>query len=197
MTIHRDTALHAFGTYLKDKAGITDDVWRELESVLTVKEVRRNDWVLEEGSVCEYIDYVFTGALRSFYNKDGEEITVGLHAPNECCTQMKSLMNVEPSHLTIQAVVPGVIVRLRKKDMISLYSRVPEMEGVGRKILEHMLVLENDWKEMYALFNPEQRYSFMLQKTPEWVRIFPLQYIASFLGMRRETLSRIRSKIRV
>lgn len=197
MTTHRDTALHAFGNYLKDKAGITEDIWRELESVLSVKEVKRNDWVLEEGSVCEHIDYVFTGAFRSFYNKDGEEITVGLHAPHECFTQMKSLMNAEPSHLTIQAVVPGVIVRLRKKDMISLYGRVPEMEGAGRKILEHMLVLENDWKEMYALFNPEQRYSFLLQKAPEWVRLFPLQYIASFLGMRRETLSRIRSKIRM
>lgn len=195
MTI-QDTALHAFGKYLEDKAGIMEDTWRELELVLSVKELKRNDWVLEEGNVCEHIDYVHTGALRSFYNIDGEEITVGLHPPHECFTQMKSLMNAEPSHLTIQVVVPGVIVRLRKKDMISLYNRVPEMEGAGRKILEHMLVLESDWKEMYALFNPEQRYSFILQKAPEWVRIFPLQYIASFLGMRRETLSRIRSKIR-
>ena len=51
-----------------------------------------------------------------------------------------------------------------------------------------------DWKEMYTIYNPEERYKFLMRKSPELLQKIPLQHIASFLGMRRETLSRIRSK---
>lgn len=196
MIANNDRALQAFQDYLKVTAGITPHAWLHLQNVLRVVEVKRNAFVLEEGNTCTHIDFLFSGAMRSFYNNDGEEITVGLHAPDHCFTHMKSLMNMEPSYLNIQAVAPSVLVRLRKSDMIELYQRTPEMEGIGRKMLEHMVVLENDWKEMYALYNPEQRYTFLVNKAPDLVRLFPLQFIASFLGMRRETLSRIRSKIR-
>jgi hypothetical protein len=57
-----------------------------------------------------------------------------------------------------------------------------------------MVVAENEWKEMYTLYDPQKRYAFLMEKDPQFFVRVPLQYIASFLGIRRETLSRMRSK---
>jgi hypothetical protein len=78
--------------------------------------------------------------------------------------------------------------------MLDLYKKAPALETVGRIMLESMLIAENEWKEMYTIYNAEERYFFLLDKYPRYVQQVPLQYIASFLGIRRETLSRIRSR---
>ncbi len=192
-----EQALLSFYKHLSEKASITEEGWTVLSPKLQVSEVKRNALVLEEGNTCAYIDFIYSGAFRSFYNSDGDEITVGLYLPGQCFTNLKSLNVEQPSQINIQSLGAGVIVRLRKADMMGLYERAPELETVGRKMLENMLVEENDWKEMYTLYNPEKRYEFMLKKSPDMIRVLPLQYIASFLGMRRETLSRIRSKVKL
>ena len=107
---------------------------------------------------------------------------------------MKSLTSSSPSQLFAQAMEDATIVRLYKDAMIGLYKESAEMQTVGRTILEAMVVQENEWKEMYTLYDPEERYQFLMTKTPELLQRFSLQYIASFLGIRRETLSRIRNR---
>lgn len=188
-------ALLAYHRHLTYITGISKDAWESLYRIAEVKEVERHEVVLEEGKVCRYIDFIFTGAFRAFYNSDGEEVTVGLYLPGTCFTNMKSLSNQTPSQLTIQALSHSIVVRIQKQEMIGLYLDVPEMESVGRKMLEHMLIEENEWKDMHTLYTPEKKYAFLLEKNPRLIQVFPLQFIASFLGMRRETLSRIRNRI--
>lgn len=187
--------LFAYHRHLTQLTGITDAAWESLRNIAEVKQVERQQVVLEEGKVCTYIDFIFSGAFRAFYNNDGEEVTVGLYLPGTCFTNMKSLSTQTPSQLTIHALSPGIVVRIQKQEMIGLYQQVPEMESVGRKMLEHMLIQENEWKDMHTLYTPEKKYAFLLEKNPKLIQVFPLQFIASFLGMRRETLSRIRNRI--
>lgn len=193
MAMEQET-LEAYQLHLKTIADMNDTVWNALRAIVHIKSVQRNQVILEEGAVCNAIDFIHSGAFRAFYNMDGEEITVGLYLPGTCYTNMKSLSTQTPSQLTIQALSPGIIARVHKTEMIGLYSQVPDMERVGRRMLEHMLIEENEWKDMHTLYSPEQKYHFLLQKNPKLIQVFPLQFIASFLGMRRETLSRIRNK---
>jgi CRP-like cAMP-binding protein len=108
---------------------------------------------------------------------------------------MKSLSQLTPSHLNITANEISVVIRLYKEKLIALYDQSIELQTLGRAILESMVVNESTWKEMYTLYDPKERYEFLLARAPEIILRFPLQHIASFLGIRRETLSRIRGKL--
>ncbi len=190
-----DNILVAFRKHIMSCAPISDETWALAVTILSVKTVKKGGYTVEEGKVCKHIDFIYQGAFRAFSNKDGEEITTGLYLEGVCLTNMKSLTSAAPSHAYLQALEDTVIVRLYKSDLIGLYDRSAELQSVGRAILEGMIVDENEWREMYTLYDPEERYRFLMQKSPAILQRISLQYVASFLGIRRETLSRIRSRV--
>lgn len=188
---------HIFASYKKhigSYASFKDETWDLIESVLSVKEFKKGEYTVEEGKICRHIDFIYKGAFRAFSNKDGEDITTGLYLEGICLTNMKSLTTVTASHIYLQALEDSVTARLYKDSLIALYEKSAELQSLGRAILEGMIIEENEWKEMYTLYDPEERYKFLLQKSPEILQRISLQYVASFLGIRRETLSRIRSR---
>lgn len=184
----------AYKAHIRHFASFKDETWDLIESVLSVKTIKKNECIVEEGKICRHIDFIYKGSFRAFSNKDGEDITTGLYLEGICLTNMKSLTTVTPSHIYLQALEDSVTARLYKDDLIGLYDQSPELQSVGRAILEGMIVEENEWKEMYTLYDAEERYKFLMQKSPETIQRISLQYVASFLGIRRETLSRIRNR---
>ncbi|HEY0652546.1 MAG TPA: Crp/Fnr family transcriptional regulator [Chryseosolibacter sp.] len=184
----------AFKKFIDLTGPISDDAWVLLAKILERKQVKKGELTLQEGQVCRFIDFIETGSFRMFYNKDGAEFTTGLFTEGLCLTNMKSLSQETASELNLEANETAVITRFYKDKLIGLYARSPELQALGRKVLESMVIYENSWKEMYTLYDPAERYEFLVRKSPETVLRFPMQHLASFLGIRRETLSRIRSR---
>ena len=156
--------------------------------------IKKGEHLLKDGDICKHIYFIYKGSFRFLYLKENEEVTTGLFTEGTCMTNMKSLTTLQPSNIFIQTLEDAVIVKMEKNSLIQLYKEAAELEGIGRVILEHMLADDTEWKEMYTIFNHEERYRFLIKKAPQLVQKIPLQYIASFLGMRRETLSRIRAR---
>lgn len=154
----------------------------------------KGDILLKEGTVCKHIYFIYKGSFRFLFLKDNEEVTTGLFTEGVCMTNMKSLTTLQPSNIFIQALEDAVVVKMNNASLKQLFKQAAELEKIGRVILEHMLADEAEWREMYTIYNPEERYHFLIKKAPQLLQKVPLQYIASFLGMRRETLSRIRSR---
>lgn len=184
----------AYKNHIRSYASFKDETWELIESILSIKECRKGEYIVEEGKICRHIDFIYKGSFRAFSNKDGEDITTGIYLEGICLTNMKSLTTVTPSHIYLQALEDSVTARLYKESLIGIYEKSAELQSVGRAILEGMIIEENEWKEMYTLYDPEERYKFLLTKSPEIIQRVSLQYVASFLGIRRETLSRIRSR---
>lgn len=191
-----DSSFMGFKSFVQKHQSLSENTWELLSTVLGFHSITKSDLTLAEGQVCRFIDYINYGSLRSYYTKDGEEITTGLYLEGVCVTNMASLSKGMPSKLFIQANEDCGIVRMNKDRMIALYQRSPELQSIGRAVLESMVVEENSLREMYALYTPEERYSFLTNKKSALPLRFSLQHIASFLGIRRETLSRIRSRNR-
>jgi len=194
MALNRSAIFSAYHAHVSSFATFKVETWELIESILEIHEFKKGEYSLEEGKICRHIDFIFKGSFRAFSNKDGEDITTGLYLEGTCLTNMKSLSSQTPSHIYLQSLEDCVTARLYKDGLISLYEKSNELQSLGRAILEGMIISENDWKEMYTLYDPEERYQFIMQKSPELLQRFSLQYIASFLGIRRETLSRIRSR---
>ena len=186
--------LQHYRSALASYCAFSSEAWEMLESILEIKEIRKGELSLEEGRVCRFIDFIHTGCFRSYYLNEGLETTTVIAAEGISITDMKSLSGGVPSRLNIQALESSVVVRLFKERLVRLYTKSAELQMVGRAILESMVVVENEWKEMYTLYDPRKRYSFLMQKAPHFFARVPLQYIASFLGIRRETLSRMRGR---
>lgn len=184
----------SFQLYISKFAPIAAADWQLLETILSTKSFPKNAFLLREGQTCRHIDFLFSGAVRAFANQDGNEITTGLYLPFTCFTNMKSIVALAPSHVFMQATEDSMVARMHKADLIGLYERSPQLQTFGRMILEHMLIQEHEWAEMYTLLDPEERYAYLMQKAPELFFHFTLSQIASFLGIRRETLSRIRKR---
>ena len=155
---------------------------------------KKGELLLEEGAVCRHIYFIYKGAFRFLYLKDEQEITTALFAEGVCMTNMKSLTTSQPSNIFIQTLEDSIVIKVSKEALNQLFKQSAELEGVGRVIMENIMADDSDWKEMYTIYNPEERYKFLMRKSPELLQKIPLQHIASFLGMRRETLSRIRSR---
>jgi CRP-like cAMP-binding protein len=173
---------------------VADHLWLLMTSAMQISSYRKGELLLEEGAVCRHIYFVYKGSFRFLYLKENEEVTTGLFTEGICMTNMKSLTTLQPSTVFIQTLDDAIVVKINKEALIALYKQAPEIEGIGRVILEHMLADDADWKEIYTIYSPEERYHFLLKKAPQIIQQIPLQYIASYLGMRRETLSRIRSR---
>ncbi len=188
-----DAVAH-FYTFLNTLAPLAPEDKELLQQAISVKHLQRHEYLLQEGQVCKYIDFVVAGGIRAYYNKDGADYTTALYVPGACVTDMKSLVSGESSIINIQTVSKATIVRLHKESMLQLYKVSADVQAIGRAVLQHMLIKDNDWKEMYALYAPEDRYAYLLNKQPDLLQYFSLQHVASFLGIRRETLSRIRAR---
>ena len=186
--------LQHYRSVLHSYCAFSLEAWELLESILEIRDVSKGELSLKEGKTCRFIDFIHVGSFRTYYLNDGLETTTAISIEGLFITDMKSLSSETASNLNIQALEPAVIVRLYKEKLINLYKQSAELQTVGRAILESMVVAENEWKEMYTLYDPQKRYTFLMQKAPQFFARVPLQYIASFLGIRRETLSRMRSR---
>ena len=194
MNIDAATVFSNYRSCIARHLDFRNETWLLLEEILEINVIPKNSYTLEEGKVCRFIDFLYKGSFRAVHNKNGTAITTAIYTEGECITNMKSLSALIPSETYLQALEESVVARLYKEDLIKLYSLSQELQSMGRAILESMLVTENDWKQMYSLYDPAERYDFLENKAPQVLQRVPLQYIASFLGIRRETLSRIRAK---
>ncbi|RYZ20589.1 MAG: Crp/Fnr family transcriptional regulator [Chitinophagaceae bacterium] len=194
MNIPPAAVLSRYRSNLATHCRVDDAAWELLEPILEVRTIARSGYLLEEGKTCRSIDYIDSGAFRHFHRQDGLEVTTGLYTDGSFVTDMKSLRTAGPATGYIQALEDAVIVRLYKSKLVDLYAASAGLQAVGRALLEAMVIRENEWKEMYTRYDPAQRYAFLQRHAPELLQRVPLQYIASFLGIRRETLSRIRGR---
>lgn len=193
--IDEQEIFEAFRQHLQTMAPVSDNLWSVMTASMRIAKVKKGELLLEEGAICRHIYFIFKGAFRFVHLKDIEEVTTGLFTEGVCMTNMKSLAMLQPSTLFIEALEDSIVIKLSKESLINLYKESSELEGVGRLIMEHMLANDAEWKEIYTIYNPEERYRFLIKKAPQLLQKIPLQYIASFLGIRRETLSRIRKKL--
>lgn len=156
-------------------------------------DLQRDMHVLREGQVADYIWFVEKGSIRIFYNKEGKEITEWIALDNQFFMSITSFFTRRPSKLIIQAIEPVSLWGIHYNDLMKLADTHHAIETLLRKMVTGSLMLSQDRMESIQFETALQRYQRLLQTSPGIIQRVPLQYIASFLGITKETLSRIRS----
>jgi CRP-like cAMP-binding protein len=172
---------------------MTHDELDILESVLVPKKYSKGEMVLKEGEVCTSIIYIHKGLLREFYYKNKKEVTEYLAVEGTIMMSIESLFKEVPSSLQIEALETTVIYELPKKKLEEVALHNVNIQILYRKILEESLILSQVHADLVRFESAENRYRRMCKLTPQVILRAPLVYIASYLQMTPETLSRVRS----
>lgn len=169
--------------------------WNLFESILREERIARDEFLLAEGRVCQGIHFIVKGGVRTYRLLDGKEVNTSFHFERDFVCELESLSGGLPSSKFIQALEATETVFIPKVPMIGLYQISPSFQQLGRKILERVAIAEQQYSSLFTFYSPEERYTHILQRYPHFIQRVPLQHLASYLGVARETLSRIRKRI--
>ena len=172
---------------------MTHDELDVLESILVPRKYQKGEIILKEGEVCDSIYWIAKGLVRQYYYKNEKELTEYMATENTICMSIESLFKEQPSHQQIQAIEPTILFALPKAALEREAVKNVNIQMLYRKILEESLIISQVHADMLRFESAQERYAKLVKRSPQLVLRAPLVYIASYLQMTPETLSRVRT----
>ena len=148
--------------------------------------------IIQAGIVCPYLFLINKGLLRSYFKDGHKDITTWISAENEMATSISSFFGQLPSLDNIQAIEDCELTGFHYEDLQYLYDHFPEVNVAARKLLELYYRSSEERAYIIRLSKASFKYNYFLKTRPFFSNRIPLKYIASFLGVTIETLSRLR-----
>lgn len=156
---------------------------------------KKGDFFLEEGRICKQVGFVVKGLMRYYINHDGEEKTYAFSQENDYVCNYESFLPKKPSSKIIQALEDSIVLVISYDDLQLLYANVNEGERFGRMAIEAVFIqLLKDINSFYTE-TPELRYERFINTHADLQQRISQYHIASFVGVKPQSLSRIRKRI--
>ena len=182
-----------FETYITANGNFTPEDMRLMRSLAIVKKIRRKEFLLQEGEVCRYKIFIAKGLLKSYYlRSDGTEHIMRFSPENSWTTDHDSLKNQMPSQANIEALENSEVVMWTRESMAELFASIPAFKVYMSRLMENALKSSHQRIRMNLSYTSEEKYEDFIASFPDVFRRVPLHMVASYLGVSRETLSRIR-----
>lgn len=179
-------------TFFKSLAPFTDEELDVALKFFKEKRLQKNDFFLKKGHFSEHVGFVQSGLLRSFYEIKGKEKTTFFAIPGSIAFDNRSFSQRVPAVESIQAIEPSILLLISRRDLYDLYEGDWKWQQVGRLLYERYFLLFEERAINLQNKNAQELYELFLVNYPMVAQKAPLSYIASYLGMTPETLSRIR-----
>jgi CRP-like cAMP-binding protein len=160
------------------------------------KKLRKKRFLLGEGDICKYIAFVEKGLLRSFIiDEKGTEHILQFSLEGWWVSDLSSFLTGEPSQYNIEALEDCELLLMTKSSWDSLLDKIPVFERYFRILIQNNLIVTQ--RRLIASFSntAEEKYHKLVQNFPDILQRVPQHMVASYLGITRETLSRIRGQI--
>lgn len=163
--------------------------------IIVRKEIKKKKLLTVEGKICNHIYFIEKGMARTFYYKDGKDITYWIAAENEFVGAMGSFFSRTPSNKLVETLEDCLLWVFDYNELERLYASSWELEKMGRALANYgITLLEKKFDDSHFM-TAKERYDLLIDKHPHLLQRVPLGIIASYLGITQETLSRIRRKI--
>lgn len=158
--------------------------------------IPRNRILEEAGKVPQHLYYIVSGFMRLFYyNDNGDEVTTHINCPHGFFTAFAEYTNQTKASANVEAVTDCQLLRITRSDYDLLMNESSFWKDYGMYILQESIIYNEERSKELATLTAEQRYLKLLKTQPQIIQNVPLQYIASFLGIKAESLSRIRRNL--
>lgn len=180
--------------YIHSLTAFSNDSWSLLQPVLTKKDFKKNEFLLKEGQVCESLFYIDKGYCKSYFDIDGVVKNTGFFFENEIATNINSFGSGEKSDFNIIACEPLTVIIFNRDKLFEVAKQVGEIETLGRNCIRSFASKQEEFSNLFKLYDAQERLAYIEAKHPAFIQRVSLSQLASFLGVARETLSRIRKR---
>ena len=180
--------------HLRHYCQIGNPAMKSLGTALQKIELPKGSFLITEGKMCNQVYFLERGCLRGFYNLDGKEITYWFAFENNFVTSFFSFISRKPGIENIQLIEDCTLWGITHDQLQQLYDKHKDIERLGRIMNErYYLQLEERFVSNHFR-EARERYENLMNQAPHILQRVPLGYVASYLGISQETLSRIRNK---
>ncbi|MEO8067736.1 MAG: Crp/Fnr family transcriptional regulator [Flavobacteriales bacterium] len=165
------------------------------EGIMHMASFAKGQHLLKIGQVCDHVCFLGSGLVRAYRIHDGEDLTEQFFFDDNYATEYESFLTRTPSTVGLVAMEPTTLLRFNHADLQQLYITCPMAERMGRLIAEHIFTGSARRTRSLLFDTPEQRYLALIKERPKVMARVPQKYIASYLGLKPESLSRIRARL--
>ncbi len=187
--------MNSLKKYLEQFPHFTPSAFEIALPYLKEKEIKAGDYFLQQGKVSNQIAFIKKGLFRLFYLNDGKETTTCFCKENNITCSYQSLLTQQPSDKAIQAIEDSTIIYFSYESLQKFYTKNLFWQQVGRLAAENEFMITESYNRFLNDLSAKERYLHIMKNDAELLQRVPLNYLASYLQITPETLSRIRNKI--
>ncbi len=159
-------------------------------------EYNKGQGLIQFGKPCQSLYLIEQGFCRAYNIQDGLEVNLNFYFEFETVTNLNSYIFNIPSNFTVVACEPMLVYRISKTNLQAAIQQAPEIDLAGKKNLQLIAAKQERQLQLYRILTARGRYEFLENTDPELLQRVSISQLASYLGVKRETLSRIRNKRR-
>lgn len=180
--------------FISKYISLTEDEKKAVVSLAIFRSVKKGTILLREGEKSNDGYFVLKGCIRTYYIVEGEEKTTAFYTEMEALTP-HCVINKAPSEYFISCVNDSILLVSNPDMETEIFSKFPKFESLCRILAEELLAKQQINFDEFKTSSPEQRYLNLLEKRPDLVQRVPQHQLASYLGMKPQSLSRLRARI--
>jgi CRP-like cAMP-binding protein len=166
-----------------------------LASALKTLIIQKKELLLKEGQICRQICYIEKGMVRCFYNLHEKEVSSWFMKEGDIIISVDSFFRQKPSYESIQVLEDCTLISLGYEELQYCYKTFYELNYIGRVLTERYYALSEQRLYSLRMQRAPERYEYLLENFPDLIKRVPSKYLASYLSISEETLSRIKRKI--
>lgn len=186
---------HILVQIMSQMTSLSEEEEAAIEACFPLQDFPSGAYLLREGQVAHEGYYVVKGCIRAFELIDGEEKTTVFFTEGYSAVDFQSQATGKPSSQNFVCQEDSTVAIVNQEKEQQLYEQFPRFEAFCRSGMEEMMGNQQAQMARFIIMSPKERYLNLLQARPELIRRVPQYQLASFLGVKPETLSRIRRRI--
>ncbi|MFH6943427.1 Crp/Fnr family transcriptional regulator [Flavobacterium sp.] len=190
--------MESFNFFLNSITPISNQEFENYSQYFKSHRLPKNSYFALQGKICQEVAFIKKGTLRTYYtNEKSEEITSCFCTENNLTTSYKSFVSQQPSDLSIQAIEDTELLVITYADLQNLYRQSNFWQNIGRVIAERQYMVMEQYASVLCNETAKEKYLRLLKEHPSILNKGSINDIATYLGVTRRTLSRIRKEITV
>ncbi len=181
--------------FIENITPMSDSDWQFFSSKLQKVTLKKRAVVLKFGAVENHLYFISKGVVRFYIPREEDDLTFGFLFENEFVTGYDSFLTQTPSEYQIETLTEAILWKISRQDLEEVYATTSSGNSIGRKMAEKMFLIKSKRELSLLRKTAEERYLDLFSDRPKLLQQIPLKYIASYIGVTPQALSRIRRRI--
>jgi CRP-like cAMP-binding protein len=191
-----DSFIARFKETINAYSPVPDEAFDAFLATFEMRTYKKGEVLLRHGEICRHLYFILEGGIRCFhFDEQGREVNIHFYFENELASEFKSLRMEEPSARNLVTITASKLLRSTKRNYIPVFEQYPAFANTALRFFQERFLSEEEHSDMLRKLTAEERYQYVMDEQPHLLQRISLTQLSSWLGISRESLSRIRAKI--